>query len=268
MLRMLFVRLVKGLTRLASASLRATPACAVRSAPQSLPPSPHMATTRPMAMKRCTTRVFAAGLVRAKMRRPGYSCRSSSGRRASRSSKARPVSASSRRGPSRQIAAAAACARASPFLSSASSESHVRSKPKGPASSNSAAAASELVRDCAAVAAAMASRSSSVSQGSFSMGGRLGCQTRPPSATAPAPPRPPLPPPSPPPGKSGDATDPGSAAPAAAPAWTTPTSWLSRSSPQTAKASMRRRRRRWRRRRPAARASASGLRHRRRCSGR
>ena len=35
---------------LTSASLRATPACAARSAPQSLPPSPHMPTTKSLSL--------------------------------------------------------------------------------------------------------------------------------------------------------------------------------------------------------------------------
>jgi hypothetical protein len=43
---------------LASASDRATPVWAVRSAPQSLPPSPHMPTTTPDAMKLLMTAIW------------------------------------------------------------------------------------------------------------------------------------------------------------------------------------------------------------------
>ena len=48
---------VKGDTIEASASDRATPVCAVRSAPQSFPPSPHMPTTTPDAMNASITRI-------------------------------------------------------------------------------------------------------------------------------------------------------------------------------------------------------------------
>ena len=48
---------VKGDTIEASASERATPVCAVRSAPQSFPPSPHMPTTTPDEMNASTTRI-------------------------------------------------------------------------------------------------------------------------------------------------------------------------------------------------------------------
>ena len=48
---------VKGETIEASASERATPVCAVRSAPQSFPPSPHMPTTTPDAIKASITRI-------------------------------------------------------------------------------------------------------------------------------------------------------------------------------------------------------------------
>lgn len=50
--------LVKGETTDASASLRAMPACAALRAPQSLPPSPHIATTRPLALCRSTASTY------------------------------------------------------------------------------------------------------------------------------------------------------------------------------------------------------------------
>ena len=47
---------VKGETTDASASLSATPACAVRRAPQSLPPSPHMSTEGALGCAFCSAR--------------------------------------------------------------------------------------------------------------------------------------------------------------------------------------------------------------------
>mmetsp|Transcript_50539 Transcript_50539/g.156394 ORF Transcript_50539/g.156394 Transcript_50539/m.156394 type:complete len:205 (+) Transcript_50539:1700-2314(+) len=50
----------------ASASESARPACAARSPPQSLPPSPHMPTTRPRAWKDLTTLILSSGFILAK----------------------------------------------------------------------------------------------------------------------------------------------------------------------------------------------------------
>ena len=59
---------VKGDTMLASASERATPVWAVRRAPQSLPPSPHMPTTTPDRTNSSITRILPLGLTRANTR--------------------------------------------------------------------------------------------------------------------------------------------------------------------------------------------------------
>ena len=91
----LLVRLVKGDTTLASASLSAMPACAARRAPQSLPPSPHMATTSPASIRRCTMLCFVSGAVRAKIRTFSTSLRSAASSCTASASYAAPVIASS-----------------------------------------------------------------------------------------------------------------------------------------------------------------------------
>lgn len=68
MLMMLSVDAVNGLTMLASASDRAIPTCAMRRAPQSLPPSPVIEQMRPVSMCIVATATLSAGLVRAQMR--------------------------------------------------------------------------------------------------------------------------------------------------------------------------------------------------------
>ena len=64
---------VNGETIDASASESAMPTCAMRSAPQSLPPSPVIATMRPRVMCICATSTLSAGEVRAQMRVCGSS---------------------------------------------------------------------------------------------------------------------------------------------------------------------------------------------------